>query len=134
MFQIRAAFLDNFDTPEALVSLQHLASYTNTYLNQNTQIKAPLLKEVADYVMYILRVCLLFYYLSPFLYHLSPFLYYLSPFVLCVSFYTFCLLLYFLSPFILFVSFYTSRLLLYFSSPFICLLLYFSSPFICLLL
>ncbi|CDJ46337.1 cysteinyl-tRNA synthetase, putative [Eimeria brunetti] len=53
---VRAAFLDNFDTPEALVALQHLVSAANSYLNKNPNPKTPLLKEVASYVMYILRV------------------------------------------------------------------------------
>ncbi|KAL8426889.1 hypothetical protein Efla_002497 [Eimeria flavescens] len=54
--KVRQALLDNFDTPEALVSLQHLVSHTNTYLNTISTVKAPLLKEVATYVMYMLRV------------------------------------------------------------------------------
>ncbi|KAL8435016.1 hypothetical protein ACSSS7_002774 [Eimeria intestinalis] len=54
--KVRNALLDNFDTPEALVSLQHLVSSTNTYLNASATPKAPLLKEVATFVMYMLRV------------------------------------------------------------------------------
>ncbi|XP_026191670.1 cysteine--tRNA ligase, cytoplasmic [Cyclospora cayetanensis] len=54
--KVRAAFLDNFDTPEALVALQHLVSVTNSYLNGSAGVKAPLIREVATYVMYILRV------------------------------------------------------------------------------
>ncbi|KAL8444771.1 hypothetical protein Emed_006086 [Eimeria media] len=54
--KVRNALLDNFDTPEALVALQHLVSFTNTYLNTSAAPKAPLLKDVATYVMYILRV------------------------------------------------------------------------------
>ncbi|KAL8441892.1 hypothetical protein Emag_006814 [Eimeria magna] len=54
--KVRDALLDNFDTPEALVSLQHLVSFTNTYLNTSAAPKAPLLKEVATFVMYMLRV------------------------------------------------------------------------------
>ncbi|KAL8273469.1 hypothetical protein Esti_002535 [Eimeria stiedai] len=54
--KVRNALLDNFDTPEALVALQHLVSFTNTYLNTTATPKAPLLKEVATFVMYMLRV------------------------------------------------------------------------------
>lgn len=54
--KVRKALLDNFNTPDALVSLQHLVSVGNTYLNTNTAVKASLAKEVATYVMYMLRV------------------------------------------------------------------------------
>lgn len=80
--QVRKALLDNFDTPEALVSLQHMVSVTNIYLNTNASVKAPLVKEVATYVMYMLRVSIPF---------LASFLFIASfPLVMCAGWSRLC--------------------------------------------
>ncbi|PHJ25695.1 cysteine-trna synthetase [Cystoisospora suis] len=56
--QVHKFLLDNFNTNEALVTLQHLMSATNTYLNQKTggDVKAPLVKEVAKYIFHMLKI------------------------------------------------------------------------------
>lgn len=56
--QVHKCLLENFNTPEALVTLQHLMSATNAYLNAKTggDVKAPLVKEVAKYIFQMLQV------------------------------------------------------------------------------
>lgn len=52
---IHSHLCDNLDTPKALTELYEIITHTNSYLNNNEEVKEPLLRTIGQYVNHILK-------------------------------------------------------------------------------